>query len=164
MGKEASMITKDLVESIRSRAAVLSRRYYFLEPEDMMQNGYILLMELEKKKLSNLQKHKAINNMFSNLERNALVRLKVEKNQSSFGYEPDAVYEGENQEEQLEREQMTEMLVKSLTKQEVILLDWLSNGWSLDDMARALGITRDRVRRIVMGIINKRKELEENAV
>lgn len=154
------MITKDLVDSVKSRAGVLARRYYFLEKEDMLQEGYIFLMSLDTTNLNNRQKHKAINNMFANMERHARYRQKIEKNISSFDTEVDSVDYAESPEEVMEREQITNQLMKKLNTQEVLLIEWLSNGWSLDKIASVMGLTRDRVRRLIAMIITKRKELE----
>lgn len=154
------MITTDLLDSITSRATTLSKRYYFLEKEDLMQNGYILLLELEKKELSDLQKHKAVNNMFSNLERHAQYQQRIEKNSSSFDIEPDIIPFEDYKEEILEKEEITRHLLKTLSHQEIIVVEWLSNGWTLDQIAKTLGVNRDRIRRIINHIIEIRKETE----
>jgi RNA polymerase sigma factor (sigma-70 family) len=153
------MITKDLLDSITSRAEVLCRRYYFLEKDDLFQDGYILLMELENKDLSELQKHKAINNRFSNLERNAQYRQKIERNTSSFEIYPDIPYNMEEADMVMEREEITSLLLDKLSHQEIVVVEWLSGGWTLDKIAQTLGVSRDRTRRIVNRIIDLRKEI-----
>lgn len=150
-----------MLDSVASRAEVLSRRYYFLEKEDLMQEGYILLMDLEKKSLGDLQVYKAINNMFSNLERHAQYQQKIEKNISSFEVEPDEISERESLDSLIEREELTRKLLEKLSKQETVMVEWLVEGWSLDKIAKAMKISRDRVRRIVNHIIKVRKEIEE---
>jgi len=157
------MITKEQLGSVASRAKVLSRRYYFLEKEDLMQEGYILLLELEKKDLTDLQKHKAINNRFSNLERDAQYRQKIERNSSSFAIDPDTVYHSEDTDMVVEREEITTKLLEKLSKQETVVVEWLLEGWTLDQISDTLGVSRDRTRRIVNKIIEFRKEVE-NAV
>lgn len=154
------MITKEQLESVASRATVLSRRYYFLEKEDLMQEGYILLLDLEKKDLTNLQRHKAINNHFSNLERNAIRQQKVEQNSSSFSVEPDTDCSAESILENLARNEVTKILLDKLTKQEIVVLEWLSRGWNLDQIATMLGVTRNRTRGLINHIISLRKEIE----
>jgi len=155
------MITKDLLDSVSSRSDVLTRRYYFLEKDDLMQEGYMLLLELEKKNLSDLQKHKAINNKFSNLERDAVYRQRVEKNTSSFGIDPDVPHSGESIDEIIEREEITHKLLKDLTSREIVIVEWLSQGMNLYQISETLGVSRDRIYKIVNGIINKRGELEQ---
>uniref|UniRef100_A0A6M3ITX1 Putative DNA binding, helix-turn-helix domain containing protein n=1 Tax=viral metagenome TaxID=1070528 RepID=A0A6M3ITX1_9ZZZZ len=154
------MITKDLLSSVSSRADVLSRRYYFLEKEDLMQEGYMLLLDLEKKNLSNLQKHKAINNKFANLERDAIYRQRIEKNASSFEVEPDGPHNGESIDEVLEREEITHKLLEDLTSKETVIVEWLSQGVNIHQISETLGVSRDRVYKIVNEIIDKRRELE----
>jgi len=156
------MITKDLLDSVASRAAVLARRYYFLEKEDLMQEGYIFLMELDKKPLSDKQKHKAINYMFTDLERHALRQQKIEKNMSSFPVEPDMPADSDTPEEVVEREQITNQLMATLSRQELLVLEGMIEGKAMDDIAAFLGIKRDTVRRIATKIIKKRKEIEND--
>lgn len=155
------MITQEQLKSISSRATVLSRRYYFLEKEDLMQEGYILLLDLEKKDLTNLQRHKAINNHFSNLERNAIRQQKVEQNSSSFPVEPDTACSLESISDNLEKNEITKILLDKLTRQEIVLVEWLSQGWSLDQISDALGVTRNRTRGLINHIITVRKEIED---
>jgi len=154
------MITKDLLDSIASRSDMLSRRYYFLEKEDLLQEGYIFLMDLEKKQLSDLQKHKAINNKFSNVERAASSRQKIEKNVSSFEPEPFPLHYESEADTLLEREDVTNKLLNKLSHQEIVIVEWLSQGWTLDKIAATLGVERDRVYKLVNQIVKKRGELE----
>jgi len=155
------MITREQLASISSRADVLSRRYYFLEKEDLIQEGYILLFELAKKDLTILQKHKAINNYFSNVERHAQYQQRIEQNSSSFLVEPDTAYKDDSVEEILERNEITRTLLDKLTRQEVVVVEWLSRGWNLDQIATTLGVSRNRTRELINHIIQIRKEIED---
>jgi DNA-directed RNA polymerase specialized sigma24 family protein len=156
------MIPKEYLESVSSRADVLSRRYYFLEKDDLMQEGYILLMDLEKKDLTPLQKHKAINNHFSNLERHAQNQQKTEKNSSSFPIEPDISHDVEDISEVTERNEITKALLGRLSRQEVVVVEWLSQGLTIDQISTALGVSRNRTRGIINHIIDIRKEIEDD--
>lgn len=155
------MITKDMLEAVSSRSDLLARRYYFFEKEDLMQEGYMLLMDLDKKDLTDQQKHKAINNKFSNLERDAQRRQKIERNASSFEVEPDAPQVAENIEEALAREEITQHLFKRLSVKERMVVEWLSQGRTIDMIAKDLGVKRDRAQRVITKIIAKRKEIED---
>jgi DNA-binding NarL/FixJ family response regulator len=154
------VITKDLLDSIESRAAVLARRYYFLEKEDLIQHGYAFLMQLDTKPLTNLQKHKAINYEYRDIERHALYQQKIEQNISSFGMEIDASTDLDIPEEALEREQITSQLITKLSKREILVLEWLTEGKTINEVGELLGITHDTVRRIAMNIVQKREEIE----
>ena len=155
------MVTKELLSSVSSRAEVLSRRYYFLEKEDLMQEGYILLLDLEKKDLTNLQRHKAINNHFSNLERHAQHQQRIEQNSSSFLVDPDILHNDDSSEEILERNEITRALLDKLTQQEVVVVEWLSQGLTLNQIASILRVSRNRTRQLINHIINVRKEIED---
>jgi DNA-directed RNA polymerase specialized sigma24 family protein len=154
------MLTKDLLDSIESRSTVLARRYYFLEKEDLMQAGYIFLMNLENTPLSNLQKHKAINYEYTDIERHALYQQKIEQNMSSFEIETDAIADSGTPEEIIEREQITDQLMNRLSRQEVLILEWLTEGRTFSEIGKLLGIKHDTVRRIAMRIMRKREEVE----
>jgi hypothetical protein len=154
-------MTKELLNSITTRSEMLSRRYYFLEKEDLLQEGHIFLLDLETKDLSLLQKHKAINNLYANLERHALYQQKIERNASSFGLEVDSVDGMENPEESLSREQITNQLLLKLTKKELLVLEWLSSGLTFEQIAELMCFEPDHIRRVAMRIIKKRTKLEE---
>lgn len=153
------MVTRELLTSISSRSEMLSRRYYFLEKEDLLQEGYILLLDLEKKDLTNLQKHKAINNYFSNLERHAQHHQRIEQNSSSFLVDPDISHNDDSSEEILERNEITRALLDKLTQQEIVVVEWLSQGLTLNQIASILRVSRNRTRQLINHIINVRKEI-----
>ena len=154
------MITEEFIGSIQTRSQMLANRYYFLEKEDLMQEGYILLLGLDKKEMPPLQVHKAINNMYSNIERHAQYQQRIEQNTSSFEIDPEEVYPEDNADEILERENITQKLLEKLSPREIVIVEWLSRGLNLDEIADIMRVGRDRIRRMVNNIIKKRKEIE----
>jgi len=157
------MITEEMLNGIQSRAKFLSNEFYFLDEEDLCQEGVVLLLTLEKRNLPELKMFKAVNNLFSKIMRDASRRKRYEVNSSSFP--PGTLNEmnaddSESVEERLIKEQLTSKLLEATSGRERYIIDRLVDKKSIDEIAVELGTTRNNIRRLINKIINKRKEIE----
>lgn len=156
------MITDEMIAGVQSRARVLSKEFYFLDEEDLCQEGIALLLTLEKRNLPEPRVFKAINNLFSNIMEKAILRKKYEVNSNSImdgGL--DSEDQSESPEDRVIREEITDKMMDGLSGREKYIIEALVDKRNLDEIAAELGTSRNNIRRLVNKIINRRKELEQ---
>lgn len=158
------MITQELIAAVKDRAKMLAHAYYFLDKEDLIQDGVVFLLQLEKNEsLTKKQKYKAINNYFSNIQDKAKSRRVTEINISSLPeeFETPRMDIAEPLEARVEREQITDKLLETLDYQEKSALSMLSQGYTVKEIAQALGISKRLVIALFTKLKRRREELNE---
>ncbi len=61
----------------------------------------------------------------------------------------------------LERNEITRALLDRLTQQEVVVIEWLSQGLTLNQIATILRVSRNRTRQLINHIVAVRRQIEE---
>lgn len=154
---------KRILHGIKSRARFLSKRFYFLDKEDLVQDGKEFVINLEKRYPQKLDFEfimKSINNYYSNIHDVAILKNKTFVNISSLPFGPDAIDEQVDIEAQVIRSEISNILSQDLTDRERRIIGNLQDQLTIEQMANKEGISKAGIYEIIENIIAKRMLIE----
>jgi DNA-directed RNA polymerase specialized sigma24 family protein len=137
-------LTDEVQNGIRSRALYLSNKYPILDYQDLVQDGYLLVLELTRTHGRCPQAFimKAINNMFSTKSRKA--SFYIARNQQLSACKDDSAYMDEETPKQIENTSLNCAMADKSPKQYVAVALSSKYGISKSKTCRITGEVNDR--------------------
>lgn len=142
----------EINEAINSRAGVLAKWYHFLEYDDMVQEGQLLVLKLQNKYGPDINTSfilKALNNHYSNIVDKAKVRnhreILFSCLQTEDGGDFMELLQSPDEQKILEEEDREDTL-SHLSDEETKMVGMLYEGYSLDEIGGSLGQKKDTIK------------------
>ncbi len=145
------MISDTVLHGVESRAKMLSRRYTFLEKEDLIQDGVETILRIQRAHAGIVDDNfllKSVNNFFSNVEDRAGRTQKLFVNNIEMGTLDHYHHDIENEMiQRIDEDRFRNKSLKEKSAKTQMIYSLVSSGKDIKETARRLGMSETGVRK-----------------